>query len=120
MTARELRIGNAIWFDRREKVKWVNARVIADIESQNQPLLYSPIPITEEWLVKSGFANKVKDEYSLEIESEYGAMLLYTDGELWLVDCDGGRVGKEIKYVHHLQNIYFALTGTELELKELV
>jgi hypothetical protein len=27
-------------------------------------------------------------------------------------------IGKEIKYVHQLQNLYFALTGEELLLKE--
>ena len=31
-----------------------------------------------------------------------------------------GWLNREIKYVHELQNLFFALTGEELELKEVV
>lgn len=59
------------------------------------------IPLTEEWLNKLGVKqiamNKFKHISSgLDLECSY-----------------------ELKYVHQLQNLYFALTGKELQLKQL-
>lgn len=112
MDARELRIGNAIWFDRKEKVKWVNSRVIADIESQNNECLYSPITLTEEWLVNFGFKVDGKNYYTglLQVERD----LTYFN--VWV----NASFTKTIKYVHQLQNMYFVLTGQELTIKETV
>ena len=66
------------------------------------------IPLTEEWLLKFGFEkdnelNFVKFSFKVHFWSNYNS---YMYG--WI----GGNI--EIKYVHQLQNIYFALTGQEL------
>jgi len=69
------------------------------------------IPLTEEWVLKLGFKNKT----------------IYIKGIcLYLVNegMSGGFQDNEygineyvdIKYVHQLQNLYFALTGEELTL----
>ena len=67
-----------------------------------------PIQLTEEWLLKFGFEkdnelNFVKFSFKVHFWSNYNS---YMYG--WI----GGNI--EIKYVHQLQNIYFALTGQEL------
>ena len=71
-----------------------------------------PIEITEEWLLKCGYK---KNGSWLRIEnSRFAEALIYEDGvdisvhSFWL---------KHIKYVHQLQNLRFALTGKQLEIK---
>lgn len=68
-----------------------------------------PIPLTEEWLLKFGFELKnwgIKVWYlkGFEIDQHF-----YLKGIDW---------GVRFKYVHQLQNLYFALTGKELTLKK--
>lgn len=73
---------------------------------------FSPSPLTEEWLLKFGFV-KVLDYPCFRLEglqiefngfdSQWGTGLL-----------DEKTV---IKYVHQLQNLFFALKGKELTLK---
>ena len=70
------------------------------------------IPLTEEWLLKFGFEkdnelNFVKFSFKVHFWSNYNS---YMYG--WI----GGNI--EIKYVHQLQNIYFALTGQELTIQK--
>ena len=92
----------------------------------------SPIPLTEEWLERFGFAKVVWNssirEYYRFLRSEYfGIMLRF--GE-WKDDPDGlhaVKIGSPphvsgstfkidgIEHVHQLQNLYFALTGEELK-----
>ena len=75
------------------------------------------VPLTEEWLVKFGFFEKYKScfnrwnkkGFSLnDNEDDNGDLqgVFYYDFKL------------EIKHVHQLQNLYKALTGEELTIKE--
>lgn len=98
---------------------------------------YEPIPLTEEWLLKFGFEfydYELDDEEDVE-ENETGiyksyrlnkskflyyAVFINSDNTIdfcvkprW---CDYVALNF-IQYVHQLQNLYFALTNTELELK---
>ena len=73
-----------------------------------------PIQLTEEWLLKFGFekADEIYfiefDVYSMTIkEYEKGNYILNPETHFNYVD---------IKYVHQLQNLYFALTNEELTL----
>ena len=73
------------------------------------------IPITEEWLLKFGFvSNPYQDRYELDNIYFQGCKLCFecdkTKGftELWIEQYP------TIKYVHQLQNLYFAITGDEL------
>lgn len=62
---------------------------------------FSPLPITEECLKKFGFDSKLA-QFNVK-----GRFIL-----------DGYGMNEiEIKYVHQLQNLYFALTGEELKTK---
>ena len=72
-----------------------------------------PIPLTEEWLERCGFygRNDFKWIGKVGIQS--------VDGKYYFAFKDMGNVMfrsiVECKYVHALQNLYFALTGQELE-----
>lgn len=120
--ASELRIGNAIWDDTHNKIKWVTHRVISDLASHPSPLPCSPIPLTPEWMGRCGFSKEPNDDsnsyetYStLKME---GGIAQEKDGWYFrIIHIDGyyeQRVGREIENVHQLQNLYFALTGEEL------
>lgn len=75
-----------------------------------------PIPLTEEWLVKLGFEKTYESAFRLKYDlpcNFIGFDFSKTEDK----SMDGlrfyGRYFK-IKYVHQLQNLYFALTGEEL------
>lgn len=118
MEARELRIGNwiTIWNNEHQ----VSSSIIIAIEKNT--IGYKPIPLTEEWLLKLGFSSKYK---SCHIKwNILGFDLDQKSDE----DDDGNKIPQEqvfyfnyqvdIKYVHQLQNLYFALTGEELTIKQ--
>ena len=78
-----------------------------------------PIPITEEWLLSFGFKKSAAEKYrkfSFVIDWWYDSNK-YMYG--W-IDFDNVLLAPDIKieYVHQLQNLYYALTGEELELKK--
>lgn len=75
----------------------------------------SPIPLTEEWLVKFG---AVKTFENWQFTISVGAITLhFRRSTQWYSELGGIYLGSKIQYVHQLQNLYFALTGNELELK---
>lgn len=80
-----------------------------------------PIPLTEEWLLKFGFRLSVgaawyNDKFNDSYFKENFRLNKWDDGRLFLWDY---KFPNEIKYVHQLQNLYFALTGEELIINEL-
>jgi len=94
----ELRIGN--W------VKTIEGEIQIqngwEIDEGNET---HPIPLTEEWLERFNW-NPPKD---------IGVSFSLTTDEIHFV---AGNYYKKIEYVHQLQNLYFALTGEELTVKE--
>jgi hypothetical protein len=77
---------------------------------------FEPIPLTEEWLLKFGFKWKgliAKGRY-LTLFTPCGKALVFKDNYFIF---SGVTIEIQIKYVHQLQNLYFALTGEELTLK---
>jgi hypothetical protein len=71
-----------------------------------------PIPLTEEWLLKFGFTeHKTTDIYPTFAKQ----MFNWNDGILYII---GYGFMNHIKYVHQLQNLYFALTEEELKIKD--
>jgi hypothetical protein len=115
---KELRIGNWIRSTAQGHIQ-VRANDIEKIESvflKGQDYV-QPIPLTTEWLERLGFE---KRESGVCYEWWNGINEVTHD---WLVSItemkDNGqffyRNGKHtIKYVHQLQNLFFALTGEEL------
>lgn len=90
----------------------IDARSIFDMFNDNQK--YEPIPLTKYWLTKLGFDRKGSSfwykgyDYTID-----------TSGGIFIVHSDYVSVayGIEVKYVHQLQNLFFALTGEELTIK---
>ena len=94
------------------------------------------IPLTEEWLIKFGLYNNLKLNYNKRQGVEYrfnkkklGTYIIkrYYNNSLYnmqfVYDDKHNNIPNEqiwvnIKYVHQLQNLYFALTGKELQIKE--
>jgi len=125
--ANELRIGNLLNYDTAEGdviIKATDFNVIhwASEDPKGFNLVHTPIPLTEEWLVKLGANNPnpfLIDKYWVLFLSneEKPSLLLILNGISRI--CKNGICGYEVKceYVHELQNLYFALTGKELEIK---
>lgn len=114
--ANELRIGN--W------VAWDSGATSPDIKRQLKPDDFElaerdgsfnnaePIPLTPEILEIAGFRHEVHDDVSYYIQSN---VWLCHVGDNWYL---AERVdNKPFLYLHQLQNLFFALTGTELEIK---
>tara|TARA_R110000822_G_scaffold235117_1_gene366073 strand:- start:388 stop:723 length:336 start_codon:yes stop_codon:yes gene_type:complete len=109
MEAKELRLGNyckEITHSKNEIVK-VSKRHFEEIEDNEIDLF--PIPLTEDWLVKFGFVLDLDSHRTTYLSKDITTYM--QDGIFWcdiLWDC------LELKYVHQLQNLYFALTNKEL------
>ena len=120
MKANELRIGNLIYQFANftgESAGYYSAfevtiNVLRAIEDGANG--FEPIPLAEKWLAKFGFIENILcwnyDKFTIAkgLEDSF-ALTGY---------CLGNVFPKEIKYVHQLQNLYFALTGEELTLKD--
>jgi hypothetical protein len=124
LRAEELRIGN-----------WVKSNVSGNdfrftsyhFNDLNQILSCTPpkprlepIPLTEEWLVKFGFEKRdvpyqrrwLLNDFEIEKQGNLFAYVIWDESAPHLTQFRG-----HSKYVHQLQNLYFALTGKELTLK---
>ncbi len=115
VNARELRIGNAIWDQRRGKIKWVNHRVINDLESHPNPLEYTGIPLTEEILLKRCCCYQGEDKEMWR--NPQGVWITRIAPNPLFIDeffIEGFKRGHTIKYLHQFQNATFVLTGEEL------
>ena len=117
MKANELRIGNYVNYNEDPFV----IKMIRDREYND----FIPIPLTEEWLLKFGFELQYgfggirryyKDRYLIE----KGISQFFDNGMSFRITINNTESthANSIKYVHQLQNLYFALTGEELEIKE--
>lgn len=132
MEASELRIGNLINYINKPVI--CNIDIIYAVSKCIRPtILYNPIPLTEEWLLKLGFKktnktqnpsyyigrddkkswNSFRIQYSTIIDIN---TMIETNGFIGLYLCN--KYWCTIRYVHQLQNLYFALTEQELTLKE--
>ena len=112
MRAQDLRIGNWVQFRHTETPVLITLGDFVREYKEEHLEDYEPIPLTEEWLVKFGFEKQLDGNYkhpnSHEIE-----VFFHNRGFEVIVD---STCKNHIKHVHQLQNLYFALTGEELEL----
>lgn len=131
MKAKNYRIGNYIMFGgHRFKIKPYDIKVLYESELTNETLSesYKDILLTTEWLVKLGFikGNKCyKNAYSIEVlKTDFYLRPSCQDGFYWGFNVSDDKLdcelydAKPLKYVHELQNLYFVLTGEELEVKD--
>ena len=130
MKAEELRLGNYTEYNIIDEGRdeWIFNQV--EISDLADPRDLRPIPLTEEWLLNFGFERDDEDEAyvgsGLYIEDRNRDRYMSQEKRDSLKDSFGvwfvnsGRLIRDIKYVHQLQNLYFALTGEELTIKEKV
>jgi hypothetical protein len=119
MEAKELRIGNLIQ-DKKNKSHWriecflgstmatVDAGLVNFPTDDNHDIELSEhegIPLDEKWLVRFGFVDNEKSKIKLIRINEFYYVCFVNRSRSLDVD---------IKYVHQLQNLYYALTGVEL------
>ena len=130
MKANELRIGNHIEYfmedsqDER-KIWWeldvVDAQTILQLETYPDDPDYRPIILTEEWLIKFGFEKRLDGlctRWHIGKNPVTHDWLFYIN---WLNGYEHPFYQNgfhEVKYVNKLQNLYFALTGEELNYKD--
>jgi len=112
MKASELRINNWYYGDALGGgYEQITAKEILDFFDDPLDDYYQPIPLTEEWLLKFGFVAKNEgylcSNKKVYLSDDFYYYCLYFDCEDVI----------EIKYVHSLQNLYFALTGEELKIE---
>jgi hypothetical protein len=131
MKAKELRIGNLVNGVLTQKPYIIDAWALREMESGNyqnsqdtETKVFEPIPLTEEWLLKFGF---IRHHY------DYANDVIYikniADNEIDNAEFEWGvypnelgsgiqiKNRKSLKYVHEIQNLYFALIGEELTFK---
>jgi hypothetical protein len=115
MKANELRIGNFFYPDvDGDAYAKITAKDILELYSDPIDDYYKALPLTEEWLIKFGFERK-------GITSCFGKLCIHHKEPMYPY----GRVyfnswailQKMPEYVHQIQNLYFALTGEELEVQ---
>ena len=113
MNASELRINNLVMDENYNIVTITHEDFMGVNDDGGFPL--RPIPLTEEWLVKFGFIQTI---IGFESVNEYFPFSIEINSlgvaELYIEFYGGDKYKKLIKYVHQLQNLYFALTGEEL------
>jgi len=75
-----------------------------------------PIELTAEWMEEFGFRN---DEHWYIRVGQFDYFTISCVGDSFYYSVNGGEylIGRSIKWVHQLQNLYFAVTGKELERK---
>jgi hypothetical protein len=95
-----------------EKVNWI---VLQHIHESIESFIWvQPIPLTEEWLLKFGFAKTENGWLALDICNDWSYLYWERLAGLELSVNKYQITMPHIKYVHQLQNLYFALTGEEL------
>ena len=133
MKATELRLGNFVkWVERIESVKqlfedgvgiayeqdsdyWTQMIEADDLEG---------IPLTPEIFVLNGFGEDNNGHFLLDLQTHYLEIIPMKDGFYPMYgqkretsgDNDNMVSLNRIDYVHQLQNLYFALTGEELNI----
>jgi hypothetical protein len=114
MKASELRIGNWVQGASRGGYEQATGRMIFQLEDNKLNVL--PIPLTPEILEKAGFNMegkyiwlKIDEAFELcTFASGTPGVGLYFEGQ-WL--------GDTFNYLHQIQNLFFALTGEELNIE---
>ena len=126
---KELRIGNLVSYDGRVFEIDTIAKEFPTLNTIEfgigvvDWMNINPIPLTEEWLIKFGFEkDDVFDEFFTYLPIHDLCMdklsFRVDEGFICYESIKYRTLLKHIQYVHSLQNLYFALTNQELEIKK--
>jgi hypothetical protein len=120
MNAQELRINNWIAYDTGERCQVVainEGEIAVDLDREFLPESeYSPIPLTPEILEMAGFdGDRLIIAYN---DTDSPTSLWYLDtGHIEIGRSGIGAITITCTHLHQLQNLIFALTGTELNIQ---
>lgn len=120
MEAKKLRLGNIVRskINGISKVEQIGSSINSEyvggrsLEGNYWENSYLPVEINEQWLIDFGFRKDEETNYRWFMED----WLAYDLDDNCIRISDSWEFGKK-KYVHELQNLFFAITGRELELK---
>jgi hypothetical protein len=121
MRAEELRIGNLVYTETIDDPYRIETVYELSTLSINESYIilnippYQPIPLTEEWLLKFGWDKLELVDRTIGY-NKYALFIGYRNHNLRLMGSNIHIIN--IKYVHQLQNIFYALTNEELILKQ--
>lgn len=122
--AKELRIGNFInvslngknWIKKVSIVGFETLRIVdngKNIKVEQEWI--TPIPLTEDILLKCGF------DSDMILATREGELRYYGNGRMDIGGYESCTLSmvfiSECNYLHQLQNLYFALTGKDLEVE---
>lgn len=130
---KELRVGNLV-LNNEVEYETITGFILGKYE-EVEYFPFKPIPLNEEWLIKAGFEhvkesiilksyilNYSRDRYISVSDVATPNMMIWhgyrTETEHDVINIWNWDYDKNI-HVHQLQNIVFALTGTELTFKDL-
>lgn len=127
MIAQELRIGNWVYkienggkclydVSSGERIDYID-----ELSGSTAYLEFEPIPLTEDWIKRLPGIEVNEWMHFLTLPNE--SALWFMEGKVYVAayDCPNENYATEtpVKYVHQLQNLYFALTGQELVFSDL-
>lgn len=120
MKSNELRIGNYVEGYNGKVFQWSLFDFATCNNDVNADEIGKPIPLTEEWLIKFGFEKDKKLEHLL---CKYPIVVNTGNHNIISLGQPHQETNRIFPYqmnmsVHQLQNLYFALTGEELKIKE--
>lgn len=137
ITVREIRIGDLVAYNAQMwYVRGIEEKQLK-LERQNEQRIVSPtevgpIPLSEDLLIKLGFevSDTEKDQTKPYREYNYHGIvisLFMLNEPIFLYCADDTFKGcavtysrPPLKYLHQLQNLFFVLSGKELEINALV
>lgn len=118
MKANELRIGNLILYSGKiEPVIKIESDTLVMVNDLYLDEELEYIPLTEEWLLKFGFEKDWSESGQITAWYKIGKWRVYFDNGKYFF-CNGLDFLTKIQFVHQLQNLYFALTGEGLTIKQ--
>lgn len=121
----ELRIGNLLEFSGDYfKVKSISQKIVGVDRNKGivefKPSELNTIPLTEEILLSCGFENETGSIFEIKIDN--GWYLNWEQNYIFLNykenECEISH--RKIEHLHQLQNLYFELTGQELNTEGLI
>lgn len=129
MKANELRIGNLIEYlvypDHSQEEEWVENYVdIQDLQWLNEhpdDKHYRPMKLTEELLKRFGFEQFIdfgRKSGLFDKKPLCGFSYSFNTNQVMIMKAGNNYWIPAVLYVHQLQNLYFTITGEELQLKE--
>jgi hypothetical protein len=127
----DLMIGNdVIAYDEIQEVKLLDEErdsiwifgLVSRITDETQSSRVFPIELTKEWLVKLGFEYYEPLDHWRIINNEDWFEVFGRDGFYWFTFSNIHREeykmmpARKVQYVHHLQNLFYCLSGRKLKL----